>query len=76
MKGKLTIGLFNSNDPKYNNKLCIRIEDENYNLISEIVVPPANFALATAGLACQECEIDILQCSKTLTAEIKRGDTE
>lgn len=61
MKGKLTISLFNSNNPKFKNKICIRLEDENYNLISEIIVKPENFALATAGVACQECEIDLLK---------------
>lgn len=61
MKGKLTISLFNSNDPKYHHKICIRLEDENYKLISEIIVNPENFALATTGCACQECEIDFFE---------------
>ena len=64
MKGKLIISLFNSNNPKYHNKICIKIEDENYNLLGEIVVKPENFALATAGLACQECEIEFLKGCK------------
>lgn len=59
IKGKLTIATSHSNNPKYNNTICLRLTNENYDLINEVVIKPENFALALTGLACQECEIEI-----------------
>lgn len=57
MNGKITIGLMNSNNPKFNNQFCIRIEDENYNLITEVIISPEKLSLAMAGQALTECVI-------------------
>ena len=59
IKGKLTIATTHSSNPKYNNTICLRLTDENYDLINEVVINPQNFALALTGLASQECEVEI-----------------
>ena len=59
IKGKLTISAMHSNNPKYSNMISLRLTNENYDLISEVVIKPENFALALTGLASQECEIEL-----------------
>lgn len=59
IKGKLTISAVHSNNPKYNNIISLRLTDENYDLISEVVITPEKFAMALTGLASQECEVEI-----------------
>lgn len=64
IKGKLTISTVHSNNPKYNNTISLRLTDENYDLISEVVIDPERFALALTGLASQKCEVEIFSRRK------------
>lgn len=58
MIGEISIGRINCRDPELHNKIHIRIESNNSDLIEDIYVDPRNFALALTGLNCQECVIE------------------
>lgn len=58
MKGKISISRMCSNDINSDNLIHIKVEDDDYNRISDIYIKPSQFGLALTGLACQECEIE------------------
>lgn len=58
MIGEISIGRINCRNPELHNKIHIRIESNNSDLIEDIYVDPRNFALALTGLNCQECVIE------------------
>ena len=58
MIGEISIDRINCRDPELHNKIHIRIESNNSDLIEDIYVDPRNFALALTGLNCQECVIE------------------
>lgn len=59
-KEKLTIGLMRSPDRQFDKKFHIEIEDENFTRLFDLVVSPENMALALAGYAYVECEVEEL----------------
>lgn len=58
MIGEISIGRINCGDPALHNKIHIRIESDNSDLIEDVYVDPRNFGLALTGLNCQECMIE------------------
>ena len=58
MIGEISISRLNSRDSEFHNKIHIRIESNNSDLIEDIYVDPRNFALALTGLNCQECVVE------------------
>lgn len=58
MIGEISIGRMNSGDPEFHNKVHIRIESDDSDVVEDIYVDPRNFGLAITGLNCQECMIE------------------